>query len=574
LFPFSSRGPREDGGFKPNIAAPGSAISTVNTWIKEPDLAEAGYVLPIGLAMFNGTSMASPQAAGGAALLLSAAFATDRGITPAGLRRALYTSADPIKNIPVVGQGYGQMDVNGAWALLTKKVETRTYTSSAQVCSPFSELLETPGRGQGVYNRCAAGEGGQKAGSTRIYNVKLTRTTGPAGNVRHKLTWLGDKANFKSAGNVTLPLNKAVTVPVTVRAKDGLNSALLKVDDPKTSVVDFEVLNTVITSVAPTKPAYALAVEGEVDRNSTKSFFITVPAGASALQVNLSGIATGSQTRWTAINPWGVPVDPTSTPFCYTNYSDPSDASPCKPSERSYEDPIPGVWELEVESRRTSPVLSNPFELTARIQGVTVSPETVELASVTAGEPTPVTWTVRNEFGPITVAATGGPLGSAFSSRPTIADGASQEYEVVVPEGADRLDVSIGNASDAAADLDLTVYLGDLQVAQQADGDSEEAVSIPSPEPGTYTVVVDGYAVPSGSTAYDYLDVYYSAALGTVSVPSTPVALASGATTTITGSVTAVSAPPAGRSLFGEVVFRTTEGAVVGRGSVLIGAVN
>jgi hypothetical protein len=227
-----------------------------------------------------------------------------------------------------------------------------------------------------------------------------------------------------------------------------------------------------------------------------------------------------------------------------------------------------------VESRRTSPVLSNPFELTARIQGVTVSPETVELASVTAGEPTPVTWTIKNEFGPITVAAAGGPLGSAFSSRPTIADGASQEYEVVVPEGADRLDVSIGNASDAAADLDLTVFLGDVQVAQQADGDSEEAVSIPNPAAGTYTVVVDGYAVPSGSTAYDYLDVYYSAALGTVSVPATPVALASGATTTITGTVTAATAPPAGRSLFGEVIFNTTEGAVVGRGSVLIGAVN
>ncbi len=32
LHPSSSRGPREDGGFKPQIVAPGSAVSTVPTW--------------------------------------------------------------------------------------------------------------------------------------------------------------------------------------------------------------------------------------------------------------------------------------------------------------------------------------------------------------------------------------------------------------------------------------------------------------------------------------------------------------------------------------------------------------
>ena len=59
------------------------AISTVPQWIKQPDLPDAGYTLPIGYAMFNGTSMASPQAAGAAALLLSAGFANDKGFTPA-----------------------------------------------------------------------------------------------------------------------------------------------------------------------------------------------------------------------------------------------------------------------------------------------------------------------------------------------------------------------------------------------------------------------------------------------------------------------------------------------------------
>lgn len=136
-----------------------------------------------------------------------------------------------------------------------------------------------------------------------------------------------------------------------------------------------------------------------------------------------------------------------------------------------------------------------------------------------------------------------------------------------------RLDVSIGNPSDAAADLDLTVYKDGVQVAQQADGDAEEAVSIANPAAGEYTVQVDGYAVPAGTTAYDYLDVYYSPALGSVTVPATTVPLANGASTTVTGAVNSASVPPAGRSLFGEMTVVTDEGAVLGRGSVAISRV-
>jgi hypothetical protein len=39
-------------------------------------------------------------------------------------------------------------------------------------------------------------------------------------------------------------------------------------------------------------------------------------------------------------------------------------------------------------------------------------------------------------------------------------------------------------------------------------------VSTPNPAADTYTVVVDGFAVPAGTTAYDYRDVFYSPALG------------------------------------------------------------
>lgn len=105
--------------------------------------------------------------------------------------------------------------------------------------------------------------------------------------------------------------------------------------------------------------------------------------------MNLGGLATGSQTRWIAFNPFGVPVESTSSLVCYTNRPASGD---CSPTSRAYENPLPGVWELEVESRRTSPILHNPFTLTASLQGVSVTPAVQELANVASGVASSLTW--------------------------------------------------------------------------------------------------------------------------------------------------------------------------------------
>jgi subtilisin family serine protease len=86
---FTSRGPREDGGFKPNVVASGAAISTIPMWQNQGCLAQ---VCPVGYALFNGTSMSSPQAAGAAALLVSAAKQTNVQHQSAQLRQALNSS--------------------------------------------------------------------------------------------------------------------------------------------------------------------------------------------------------------------------------------------------------------------------------------------------------------------------------------------------------------------------------------------------------------------------------------------------------------------------------------------------
>jgi hypothetical protein len=326
---------------------------------------------------------------------------------------------------------------------------------------------------------------------------------------------------------------------------------------------------TVVGSTALAKPSFTYEKSGVVERNRHHSHFIYVPVGTKVLQVNLSGIATGSHTRFIAYHPYGVPMESTSSLVCYSNFSN---YAQCNPFSRYYANPTPGVWEFTVESRRTTPSMNNPYTLRAVAQGVQVTPSPVVLESVTAGVPTPVTWTVKNLFGPVTVTPQGGPLGSAKVARPTIADGATQTSTVEVPAGASRLDVAIGNTSDPGADLDLEVYKGGVLVASDADGDSEESVSIPNPS-GTYEIHVVGYDVPAGTTAYDYRDVFYSASLGQIAVPTTPIFLAAGASATVTGSVTANEAPAAGRELFGEMVLVSDQGAPVGTGAVRIKAV-
>lgn len=570
LHNFSSRGPREDGGFKPDIMAPGSAVSTVPRWLKQADVAETGYKLPPGYAMFNGTSMASPQAAGAAALLLSAGRQSGTPITPPQLRKAIYTGADFVSGLSAMAQGNGQFDVTDAWKLLRGKPVVRGYTVSAPVCTEISGYLTSPNKGTGLYNRCAVGQGGQAPGTSAGYPVTITRTSGAVGTVRHTLRWVGNDGTFAGPSSVGLALNRPVTITVRARPSAGVHSAIMQVDDPGTSVVDHVMLATVIAPTTLSAPTHATTTSGTVQRNLTKSIFVTVPAGAKALQVNLAGIATGSQTRFVAFSPYGIPIDSTSSLACYTNFSDPA---ACKPTSRAYLDPIPGVWEIEVESRRTTPFLDNPYRLSAAVQGVTVTPKVVVLDSVKAGSPSPVSWTVRNDFGPVTVQAVGGPLGSSSSQRPTIAQGDLQVHEVVVPAGATRLDVSIGNTSDLGADLDLYVYLGSTLVASDADGDSEESVSISNPVAGPYTVEVDGYAVPAGTTLFDYRDVFFSPALGNVAVPATTTALVAGGSTTVSGTVTANALPEAGRQLFGEMNVLSSEGAVLGTGSVQITAV-
>ncbi|MFD4858303.1 S8 family serine peptidase [Streptomyces atratus] len=569
MMPFSSRGPREDGGFTPTLTAPGASINTTQTWLPGGPVKEAGYSLPAGYSMLQGTSMASPQAAGATALLLSAAKQKHIELPPADLRTALTSTTTHIKGVPAHAQGSGLINIVGAWKQIEKQgAPAHEYSVKAPVDTAIDFALKTPGFGTGLYDR----EGGLKVGQKKSYDVTITRTTGPDKAVKHRLSWKNNDGTYQltGPGTVSLPLGEPVTVKVQAKpGSAGVHSAILQVDDSKTVGVDQQILSTVVVSTPLVKPAYAFKASGSVQRNSSTSYFVTVPEGAKTLEVAMSALRSGSQTRFISIHPYGVQMEDSSTIFCYPNYENP--ANTCRPDVRSYKDPQAGVWEIEVEARRTSPLLDNPYKLDVSLLGATFDPAVQTIAEAKVGTPAAVNWKVTNNAGDLQGTLKGGSLGSAKVDKPSIKTGDEQEYTVTIGEGVEKLDIAIGGTSDANADIDLYVKKGTTEVGKSTTAGSEESVSLVKPAAGTYTVVIDGYSVPAGTTTYDYRDVYYAPSLGTIKVDeSKAVNLANGASAQIGAEVSVAGAAPEGRQFFGEVHLVNSRGTAAGTGSVVI----
>jgi hypothetical protein len=108
---------------------------------------------------------------------------------------------------------------------------------------------------------------------------------------------------------------------------------------------------------------------------------------------------------------------------------------------------------------------------------------------------------------------------------------------------------------------------------QSADGDSEESVTIANPAAGTWVTLVDGYAVPAGSTTFNYVDTFTNPAFGSVAVTDSNAVRPASSQWTVPGTVTANAAPAAGRVLLGTVQVRTDSNVLVGTGDVVVQSV-
>ena len=108
-----SAGPTADGGHGVSVCAPGGAIAPVPQWSQQSRQ------------LMNGTSMSSPNACGGVALLISALKQSNGVVTPARVRRAMEATAAPLGSGPEDTLAYGagllqvcDIRVTCVWAML------------------------------------------------------------------------------------------------------------------------------------------------------------------------------------------------------------------------------------------------------------------------------------------------------------------------------------------------------------------------------------------------------------------------------------------------------------------------
>jgi subtilisin family serine protease len=296
---FSSRGPRVEAGApqKPNLVAPGSAIIScrdISNPLDSDTVSNSGSSgLPANYYVMSGTSMATPVAAGSAALLMQA-YPGLKG-KPSEVKRLLQPDTTPNNS-----WGHGLIDLQRTKAKAPQSAAVQSATGQGQVS--FTTNAGTIGR----LSALGAGSGPQGAGAYTLpyglfsyfiselsigETIQVTVTLPAAGPTQ----WVKSTANgWEQVPVISVNGNIMVIQLTDGGIGDDDNTAEGDIEDPGGPAVISSPINRGLS--APSAPS------------SSPSMIVTPPAPP----VNLPNIAVQSaRLSTTSVSP-GAPVGVTA----------------------------------------------------------------------------------------------------------------------------------------------------------------------------------------------------------------------------------------------------------------------
>lgn len=286
IWDFSSRGGEVD---KPDVVAPGTAVSTVPRFSYEPQA--------------SGTSMASPYAAGVVALVLSAMRQEDSTHMPTqeAVRRALRAGATKLPEYAAIEQGGGLVNVRRTYNIL-REYRSRGFTDNLQL---YSISTLSPNYPDG-YGSTAFWRSGFVPGDDWRQNFRITRfvprvASRPDADFFRAYT-LESSVDWLTTVQKTVYIRNRSTAEVDVlydrtrMTEPGIYSGKVvarRADaggPTPPSEVEFELLNTVIVPYRfCAENAYRFSTpEVALPAGVSKRIYVAPPAGASALRFTLS----------------------------------------------------------------------------------------------------------------------------------------------------------------------------------------------------------------------------------------------------------------------------------------------
>ncbi len=394
LYGFSSRGAEVA---KPDVVAPGGALSTVPGWVD-------------GMARMHGTSMACPTTAGAVACLLSAARQEGLTVHWGMVKRALVAGAAPVPGLERCEQGGGLVSLAGAWEVLARLARSRTARQVLDYRLETECPFQADGLAPAAYWRVPGGV--PVAPKTVSFTVKpifhpdLTAdekdTFFRSFTFRPEADWVrmvSTRAYIRGDMGMTVDLQ----YDGARLARPGLHSTRVVAlqdggDLGGASAQEFALWNTVVVAepLGPTR-GWSRTWEGRgLPASGVHRYFVEVPVGATALRVRLevsarTGAGQGARVATEICDPEG------QTRGGYAGVAS-LEGAPVRDQAVLPPDLRPGVWEILCTAPITA-MEDSDYRLTVSCDAYACEPAVLTaLTRPAAGKPAKGEVTVTRGF--------------------------------------------------------------------------------------------------------------------------------------------------------------------------------